>query len=135
MILDLSYLDPSGRICNIRKPGGASYQTTGFILTVSSEGEELERNTIVTDNGDSLEPFDFTPTLDGGFAIVGYQGDFSNLFFAKMNREGEKVWEKDYFQDGYGGAIAPTLDGGFIVVGRAPNGLFLLKTDFFGNLN
>jgi hypothetical protein len=46
--------------------------------------------------------------------------DSARIYFAKINSNGKKIWEKQYGRTGYkcyGNTIEPTKDGGYIIAG------------------
>ena len=85
-----------------------------------------------------------TPTKDGGFIVAGYTGSFGSdvdIYLIKIDKNGNKIWQKTVGGSGYDvpNAITPTKDGGFIVAGGTHsfgNGaidVYLIKIDKNGN--
>lgn len=74
----------------------------------------------------------FRPAAGGGYILGGYNlnrrlrlfNDCGNMLAAKLDAEGEILWEREYGTDAmeYLQDIAPTSDGGFVLLGlRAKN--------------
>src|SRR5690606_14399622 len=116
--------------------------------TQSMDGDITDKNNesydfwlIKFDNQDSIQwiktyggsqndhGFDLVQSADGGYAILGYSqsndGDvsenagMSDFWIAKLDAEGNLLWEKSY---GYVGAdagtvLTPTHDGGYLLTG------------------
>ena len=83
-------------------------------------------------------------TLDGGYIItgqVGIMGQLSNVGLIKTNGIGEEEWSQNFGGENseVGYSVQQTNDGGYIIVGKIYLGgsnwdVFLIKTDFNGNI-
>ena len=85
-------------------------------------------------------------TSDGGYALAGYTSSFgvggSDFLLIKIDKSGTIEWNKTY--GGIGGeraySVAETSNGGFAIAGvtdsfgSGGNDFWLIKTDFFGNI-
>ncbi|MEM1134790.1 MAG: hypothetical protein AAGI07_03040 [Bacteroidota bacterium] len=75
-------------------------------------------------------------------AIGSTQTQRSDVFLVKINNDGQEIWTQRYGGDADDSAfdISPTEDGGFIITGftfsygNGKSDIFLIKTDFEGNL-
>lgn len=83
-------------------------------------------------------------TQDNGFIVSGTAGvgdaSFWNLCLVKLDSKGDTLWIRGYGGDDFdcGYAVKQTLDKGYIISGikvdAAPNRIYLIKTDSFGNV-
>lgn len=113
----------------------------GTVLKLSDEGVyQWQRNY----GAEKRDVFYGLTTLRDGFAVSGYASDpihgNKSLWAARMNVEGEMIWEKKYTgqDDDTGHSIAKTDDGGFIMAGGTKSysvgqsDMWLIKSDPYG---
>ncbi|MBN1155018.1 hypothetical protein JXB12_08900, partial [candidate division KSB1 bacterium] len=115
-----------------------SYQNNNefWILKTNEYGTELWHKSY---GGLGAYCYSIRETTDGGYISIGHAvqestGPASDIWFVKVNSDGERVWDK--FFGGTNGdagyAVEQTLDGGYICTGgmyRSDMDLFLIKTD------
>ena len=119
---------------------GNTDSSEGIITKIDSNGEEIWGKLIGQNNGDYHGPvYDIVPTSDGGYLLGRGNTNSSEGFITKINRNGEKIWEKligqnneDYHGPVYD--IVPTSDGGYLLGRGNRNGSegFITKIDSSG---
>ncbi len=89
--------------------------------------------------------FSVTPTLDKGYAMLGFTNSFGNggydVYLIKTDSTGKTLWEKTYGGTDwdFGYSISQTKDSGFVICGQtysygAGNGdVYVIKTDKNGD--
>lgn len=86
-------------------------------------------------------------TTDGGYMIAGYKSGFfeaygydTNAWIAKLNSDGNIVWEKTYGGESYDDAnsVIQSTDGGYTVAGitksKGARDAWIIKLDNLGNI-
>jgi hypothetical protein len=93
-----------------------------YVLKIDGEGNKVWEKTYGTTEQDWAE--DIAPSPDGGFLVVGNTKSFeydntSYPYLLKIDKRGEKVWEKNYAHGGreYAHGVAVSGDG-YIIVGE-----------------
>ena len=119
---------------------GNTNSSEGLITKIDSNGEKIWEKLIGQNNGDYHGPiYDIVPTSDGGYLLGRGNTNSSEGFITKINRNGEKIWEKligqnneDYHGPVYD--IVPTSDGGYLLGRGNRNGSegFITKIDSSG---
>ena len=114
-----------------------------YLLKIDKYGNKVWEKTYGGRGDDRA--YDITPTKDGGFIVAGWTNSFGNgkkdIYLLKIDKYGNKVWEKTYGGRGDDRAydITPTKDGGFIVAGftysfgNGRKDIYILKIDKNGN--
>ena len=110
-----------------------------YLLKINSNGDTLWTKTyggtsylgvIAGEN----RAYAITPTSDGNFIVAGNTTSFRtgiyDVYFLKINLNGDALWTKTYYGDWGARVITPTPDGNFIVVcnnGNVDGKVYLLK--------
>ena len=92
-----------------------------ILVKINGEGKELWRKSL----GDSTFVFaeDLVSLEEGKFAVAGHKGEKSDnprLWMAKMDAQGEMIWEKVYKEEfkGCARSLKKLPDGGFAIAGQ-----------------
>jgi hypothetical protein len=139
--------------CLIAGIGGPSYDDS-FVALIGSEGQVMWRKIYKgskTLNAYSVNVYSVQKTADNGFILGGetsakYLKEY-DLYLAKIDKDGELQWEKQYGdkgeEKGYEILQAQnTRDGGYVIVGMTSGSfegkgrdIYLVKTDEKGDVN
>ncbi len=114
-----------------------------YLIKTDSLGNQLWSQTF------SINEHDYArhaqQTLDGGYIIVGYTGDYGpgyfDAFLIKTDSLGNQQWRRIYDEnlDEVGFCVQQTLEGGYIITGyigysgTLTSDVYLIKTDSSGN--
>jgi len=114
-----------------------------YLIKIDKNGNKIWQKTYGGSGSDRANAI--TPTKDGGYIVAGWTFSFGNgrmdVYLIKIDKNGNKIWQKTYGGSGYNeaDAITPTKDGGYIVAGWTSsfgNGggdVYLIKIDKNGN--
>ncbi len=139
-------------ICGVQvyQDSVGNYVGDGVIRRIDSNGNELWSNNFSDPNSteQDLNFYDVIKTMDGNFVVAGvsdygYENDYKDAFLAKINTNGDIIW-----QHNYGGSFAQgvlqvieTSEGGLLAVGANHTStsanslsLYALKIDSSGVL-
>ena len=124
--------------------------STPYILRTDADGNLLW-NTVFSGLNLGYKT-DITSTSDGGFAITGHHqppsfDDTPTLILAKVDANGNTLWQREFFIDypsvadsieyNIGKQVIETPDGGLLAVGETSgiprSDIFMVKTDANGN--
>jgi len=119
---------------------GAGGEDVWLVKTDANGNEEWNKTYGGTDRDKAR---DGQITSDGGFIITGNtrHTDETKTFLIKTDSFGIEEWNKTYHESGFessANSVWETIDGGYIICGAkgvflVSCGVFLLKTDEFGN--
>jgi len=114
-----------------------------YLIKIDKSGNKVWQKTYGGSDWDGAHAI--TPTKDSGFIVAGYTKSFGNgdgdAYLIKIDKSGNKVWQKTYGGSDWDGAhaITPTKDGSFIVagdtksLGNGEEDAYLIKIDKNGN--
>ena len=144
----------SGQGNSVQQTLDGGYIITGRIRSAEGSGTDLwliktdDQGNMLWDRTYGERGFDegasVQQTSDGGYIITGEKRSFeavnSDLWLIKTDDQGNKLWDRTFSGDGYGGegrSVQQTLDGGYIIMGKSyvedTDDLWLIKTDANGN--
>ncbi len=126
--------DMTGKVTINSEPHHNEYNPSVFNATVSG-WNQIYRGTAPAYAQSVIQ------TTDGGYAIVGYTGTFSepleiDALLIKTDAEGSQLWNQTYGEtivDFAYSVVQTSPDGGYAVAGHNTNGAWLIKTDAEGN--
>ncbi len=94
--------------------------TNARVIRIDNKGDTLWTNTIRGEEEDTF--LSAAETNDGGFILAGYSESYNEdyydeIWFTKINSEGDTLWSKASSMRGELRDIKQTEDGGFLVAG------------------
>ena len=116
-----------------------------YLVKTDDRGKRVWQRTFGGQIGDLDVGYSVRQTEEGEYIIAGSineWGSTSNVYLIHTTQWGKNAWYRTYGDAGgrdTGYCVQQTKDGGYVVAGHrdsngtSPHGVYLIKTDFFGN--